>query len=169
MLYSLQEYEYPENVIISFTGGEESENFYGAEKTIEFLQEEKEDLYDRLGFVLTIDVTSDNKDKDVSIENLNIEKENFENTQIRFKSIKQLENKISRILSDINYGIICKGEPDESHCYAEWDLNTASLCIPCEGDLHSSNCRTKLSKIKQAAYAIWKIVNNILKIENGER
>jgi len=173
LLYSLQEYDFPENVIISFTGGEEDdENFWGAENKIDFLQEEREDLYDRLAFVLTIDVTSENTDKDVSIENLNIEEEDFENTIIRFNSVTHLKNTISNILKDMNFGIIIDGDPDESHCYAEWDLNTASLCIPCDcpdGDLHTSRCKTTLNKMKNSALAIWKIANNIFSQKNGNK
>lgn len=169
ILYSLQEYDFPKNVIISFTGGEEKD-FVGAEATRDCLENNFEDLYDRLGMVLTLDISPDNVDKDISVENLNIEGQDFENTNIRFNSIKELKDKIKKILADtgLSYGIIEKGEPDESHFYAEWDLNTVSLCLPCEcedEDPHSlDGCVTTVSKLKKYSEALNIICKNIFKV-----
>ena len=157
LLYSLQEGGLPENVIISLTGGEES-GYRGAEATCEFLENEKESLYDRLGLVVTIDMTPDNTEKELSLENLNIEEGDFESTGVRFNSVQDLKERVTRLLDGFKFGVIEDAEPDESHCYAERDLNTVSLCLPCvcaDGDPHSTaGCSTKLHKIEMLAKAI---------------
>jgi hypothetical protein len=160
LLYSLQEYEYGENVIITFTGGEE-EGFLGAERTRDFLEENMEELYDRLGLVLTVDVTEENPDKDVSIENLNVEEDDYENTMVRFKNTNDLRSTIQTALQGMSFGVVDEGEPDEGHYYAEYDLNAVSVCLPCVCDadgLHSPRgCTTKTNKVESLAQAIHKL------------
>ncbi|MEN3014265.1 MAG: M28 family peptidase [Endomicrobiia bacterium] len=171
LLYALQEYKFPRNVIISFTGGEENKRgCLGAKTTRDCLEDKFDEIYSRLGIILNLDITPYNFDKDVSLENLSIEKENFENAIIRFSSVKEFKNKLLTIMekNNLTAGVIVNSEPDESRYYKRWDFNTVSLCLTCKcprKNCHSRECKTTLDKMEKFAKAIKAIADEIFKQE----
>ncbi len=133
----------PINVFVSFTGDEE-EDSRGAILTAEYLRDEKPEVWERLGVVITLDVSNKNEDRDLSIENFFIEEEPGNASTLSFNDPEEFITYISRILDseNITYGILRDDEtlPDESWDYEEFDLNVFSLCLPV-----SVNCREENS------------------------
>jgi hypothetical protein len=125
---------FPPQILISFTGDEESDS-RGADQTIESLQ--IGGIFDKLEMVITLDLTEEHYQScHFTIENYFVEKENG-TSLLKFGRKRQLKEYLSGMIESPAF--IKDAEADESWQYDEYDLNCFSLCLPCRllgDDMH---------------------------------
>ena len=118
------------NVMVAFTGDEETDDgFGGADEVVETLSEKGISVK----YVVVTDVTEEGwaVKKAFTIEN--VLPEDDESQQM--KMVKVLKSAVASI--DNAPCVIVDGEPDEAWEYDEHDLPCCSVCMPCNGDMHS--------------------------------
>jgi len=130
-LYLMLSGALPDNVIVAFTGNEES-GMRGAAELDEFLTSQLEVS----PFYLVLDVTDIGfKKKQFSIENT-------------FSMPTDLKNDLIKIAQEVKYQgyLYPKALPDEAYAYAQRGARSCSLCVPTDGPMHSDKgCDMELS------------------------
>ncbi len=165
LLKSMLDNSFKKGVLVSFTGDEER-GMAGVKKTMIFLKNNLREIFDSLTTVITLDITLDNYDKSVSIENLFFNRKISNLPQIRDR--KDFENFVFEFFDKnrIDFGYVPHeyAAPDESWEYDEFGINAFSICIPTFGDdCHSLNgVSTTLSKLNAVERSLIGIVNEFL-------
>lgn len=115
------------NILVAFTGDEE-EDSHGADQVVAALRLKNI----KINFVIVTDITEVGwkSGKHFTIENI------FPDDG---QSVATLLSKWLPLVSDIDIRpkVVVEGECDEAWQYDEHDLKCCSVCLPCQGDMHS--------------------------------
>lgn len=155
----------PENTFVSFTGNEES-GMAGVRKTVSFFKNQLPDVWKNLISVIVMDVTLENYEKSVSLENFFFNKPFEEN--LPFNSLNSFIDTLCGVLEEkgISYGVVPEdmAAPDEAWEYDEYGLNVFSLCLPTSGDdCHSLHgITTTVNKMKDLRDSLISVTNFLL-------
>ncbi|MHA1167666.1 MAG: M20/M25/M40 family metallo-hydrolase [Candidatus Hodarchaeales archaeon] len=125
------------DIFISFTGGEEKLTMNGAKLTARYFKKEGINI----NYIVVLDITAENFDKDVSIENFIVEQKEFE---------QFIKNFYRSFNISTGFVPVEKALPDETIIYRKTGINTFSLCLPvCTGvkSMHETGCKTTLDKL----------------------
>jgi len=127
----------PSQVLVAFTGDEETREGTGVHQTIKALYEQ--DAFQHLNFVLVLDLTEEQYGQSpYNLENLFVEQETYPPRTLQFRNTDSLADFLRSAVPE-PFCCTVEGEPDESWDYDEYDLNCASLCLPCRpigNDMH---------------------------------
>lgn len=135
------------DIYVSFTGGEEIETMNGARLTAKYFH----DLGIKLHYIVVLDITAENFDKDVSVENYIVNQDDFDHSISQFYVSK-----------NISAGFIPAevALPDETIIYRKTGINSFSLCLPVSSgieSMHEIDCKTTLEKM----HSLTKVVTHL--------
>lgn len=129
----------PHQALVAFTGNEEKKT-RGAKQTVQHLKDGS-GIFDRLEWVIVTDITEKGyPDRSYTFENL-FRRKNRQTGLMKFSRRKEMKHYLRSIMMPAWLMFVDDAEEDESWEYDEYDLNVASLCLPCQpidGDMHSN-------------------------------
>jgi hypothetical protein len=132
LLCLMMENRIPANVIVAFTGDEESE-CRGAKETVEYIKDKCDLLWQNLELVIVLDITSVGYDDcPFTIENYFIEENPPANARLLFSSKDLFREYLRKKLSGYEpvKFIGEDADPDETWEYYKFDLNCFTFCFP---------------------------------------
>ena len=142
LLCLMMENRMPANVIVAFTGDEESE-CRGAKETVEYIRDKLDLLWQNLELVIVLDITSEGYDDGpFTIENYFIAENPPANNRLLFSSKDLFRSYLRKKLSEYEpvKFIGVDADPDETWEYIKFDLTCFTFCFPAKA--HPDNEKT---------------------------
>ncbi|MEO0092348.1 MAG: M28 family peptidase [candidate division WOR-3 bacterium] len=139
---------YLDNFFVGFTNYEES-GMLGAQGLAKYIKKHKLPVK----LIVTLDVTNDNWNADISIENV------FSNNGDFYALFIEMLRELGG--ANFNCGVKQNADPDESHKYQHYGFSVFSACLPTQKNMHSVQCFTTCDKLYQYQEALKVVLNTM--------